>query len=406
MSTVRVEPSKMRSCYASWRLWVTLVLFATSAVGRVAGQTVTVTFTEWDLPAATAGTSPGALFISDAIARGTGDVWYLTRGTPTTLVKFTPATPIGTWRRWSLGALGTSGGLKVTRSGVAFLQLANEVQRIDTVSNTRTRWFGTSRGLSDLALDASGNIYTTSPLARAVGYVQRLTPVGASNAQLTRWFVGQGVGDVYLAGVAVHPSNGRVYYSESSRDQIGELDPRTNMVRKWPLVFVGAALPGQISIDGTGDVWAVAGSGHLVRLRPSTNELTAFVIPTPASSPVGIAATARIGFTESATMKIGALVPTTGLLVVVAPSSGLFVPENFGEVLGESDHVPPASGTAGAVITITQATTTGPFTEAQLPGGSASPLGIDNSGTPGGFFYAVGESGSLNRVGRVVFPAP
>lgn len=404
MSTDAVGTSRTRSCRASWLLrFVALALFGTLAVGPVTGQIATVTFTEWDLPGGAAGTSPGALFISDQIIAGTGDVWYVTRGYPT-LIKFTPTTPIGTWQRWPLEPVGTSGGLKVTRRGVAFVQLADEVVRIDTVSNTRTRWFGTSRGLSDLALDGSGNIYTTSPVARAVGYVQRLTPVGASDATMTRWYVGQGVGDVYLSGVAVHPSTGRVYYSEPTRDQIGELDPRTNMVRKWPLIFVGATLPGQISIDPVGDVWAVAGSGHLVRLRVSSNELTSFAIPTPASSPVGIAASALIGFTESATMRIGALLPN-GSPVVVAPSSGLHNPEHFA-VIGEVDRPEPVSGTAGAVIIVMQAVKVGPFIEAQLPAGSASPLGIDNTSTPGGFFYAVGESASLNRVGAVVFPAP
>lgn len=394
----------MRSPSNSWRLWVTLALLATSAVGRVAGQTVTVTVTEWDLPAAAAGTSPGALFISDPIARGTGDVWYLTRGFPPTLIKFTPATPIGSWRRWSLGAVGTSGGLKVTRSGVAFLQLANEVQRIDTVSNARTRWYGTSRGLSDLALDGSGNIYTTSPLARAVGYVQRLTPVGATDAVMSRWYVGAGVGDVYLSGVAVHPSTGLVYYAEPSANQIGELNPKTNVVRTWALTLAGVARPGQISIDGAGDVWAVAGSGHLVRLRPSTNALTAFAIPTPGSSPVGIAAAGLIGFTESATARLGALSPS-GSPAIIAPVVKTHIPEVF-DLLGEIDYPEPAAGTAGAVITIMQATRVGAFIEAQLPIGSASPLGIDNSATSGGFFYAVGESASLNRVGAVVFPPP
>lgn len=406
MSTKRaVGTSRMRSLCASWQFLVTLALFGTLAVGRVAGQvaTVTVTLTEWDLPGVGAGTSPGALFISDQIARGTGDVWYVTRGFPATLIKFTPATPVGTWQRWSLEPVGTSGGLKVTRSGVAFVQLADEVVRIDTVSNTRTRWFGTSRGLSDLALDGAGSIYTTSPLARAVGYVQRLTPGGA-DAVMTRWYVGIGVGDVYLSGVAVHPSTGLVYYSEPTANQIGELNPRTNVVRKWALPAVGAARPGQISIDSAGDVWAVAGSGHLVRLRASTSALTSFAIPTPGSSPVGIAAAGLIGFTESATARIGALLPT-GLPVVVAPSVNVHDPEHFA-VAGEVDHPEPVSGTAGAVVTVMQATKVGPFIEAQLPVGSASPLGIDNTSTAGRFFYTVGESPTLNRVGAVVFPAP
>lgn len=404
MSTKAVGTSRMRSLRASWRLLVTLALFGTMTVGRVAGQTATVTFTQWDLPGATAGTSPGALFISDQITAGTGDVWYVTRGLPAMLIKFTPTTPIGTWWRWPLEPVGTSGGLKVTGGGVAFVQLADEIVRIDTVTSTRTRWFGAARGVSDVALDAAGNVYTTSPLARAVGYVQRLRPVGAADGVMTRWYVGLGVGEVYLSGVAVHPSTGRVYYSEPSMDRIGELNPSTNMVRRWSLTAVGAAVPGQISIDGGGDVWIVAGSGHLVRLRVFTNELTSFAIPTSGSSPVGIAAAGPVGFTESGAAKIGVLLPN-GSPVVVTPSVTVHDPEHF-TIAGEVDHPDPASGTAPAITTAMSATRVGRFIEAQLPPGSESPLGIDNMRTLGGFFYTVGSSPTLNRVGAVVFPVP
>ena len=387
----------------------------------------TASFIEWDIPAA-AGQPPAALEVAPTTAGGR-HVFYVTDGSIAAprLVRFTPGSPIGTaaaaWRSWSLSTTtAATGGLKVRDGSVAFVRDVQAITRINA-AGARVRYLDGLASRSDLAEGDPNVIWTAGPAAGG-GTLQRML-AGSSSGTATRWAVGGGAGSVYLSGVAVAPgATGQrlVYYSEPTSNMIGQLNPVNNNVRRWPLP-AGVTQPRQLDLDSLGKVWVVTGSGHLVRLDPATNMVTPYLIPTPGSNPMGVGPDGLIGFTETATNKVGMLIPD-GAQVLVAPSNVTITPTTGG-VPGVQATIPPVDGTALPVMKTGPATTTGTaatgiFVEAQLPFApglpSITPIAIEDdtvqpaAGTGAfarAFFYSLGNS-ATNRIGRVelVRPAP
>ena len=401
-------------------------LLGSLTAAPVAAQPVsigTANFIEWDIPA-TAGQPPAALEVVPALTGGR-NVYYVTDGTtqPPRLVRFTPGSPIGTApasvRAWNYGPTNApTGGLKVRDGSVAFIRDMQAITRINA-AGTRVRYLDGVVSRSDLAEDNNA-VWTTGPLAG--GTLQRMV-AGSSSGTATRWTVGGGAGSVYLSGVALAPgASGQrlVYYSEPASNMIGQLNPVNNNVRRW-LLPAGVTQPRQLDLDASGNVWVVTGSGHLVRLDPATNMVTPYLIPTPGSSPTGVGPDGLIGFTETATNKVGMLIPD-GAQVLVPPTNVTIPPTTAG-VPGVQAVIPPIDGTALPITKTGPATTTGTaatgiFVEAQLPVTpgvpSTTPLAIEDDtvqpSAPTGafaraFFYSLGNP-ATNRIGRVVLERP
>jgi hypothetical protein len=337
-----------------------------------------------------------------------GTIWATTRQTDPKLIRLVPGAPLesaaATWTAWSLASgEQNSEGIAIAPNDQVFVRTTIGLQRIDPSTNLRTLW-PDAFSKSDLALGAGTSVWSALPL----GPVQRLVPDGPASpdATVTRWLVG-GSGEISLAGVAVSAASGRVYFTDNGGDAIGELDPSTHQVRRWSTATVGVTRPRQLALDPSGDVWAVSKSNHIVRLRPSTSELTAFAIPTANSEPYGIVADGLIGFTQSGLARIGLLIPT-GSPVVSPPSVATVSPTSF-RLVGEMDSHEPVTGTVSPIVTDVPATAsgsdlTGFFIEAAIPG-SFGPLGIDRNPAdfPGTFYYA-DYGGRL--IGRVSLPLP
>jgi streptogramin lyase len=390
-----------------------LILLATIAVvasGPLRAQTVTaVRFVQWPLFYAV-----GAGIRIDTIGDpGTqspaGTIWATTRQENPKLIRLFPGTPLETapasWTAWSLASgVENSEGIAITADDQIFVRSTIGLQRIDPSTNVRTLWAdGFSK--SDLALGSGTSVWT----ALFLGPVQRLVPDGPSSpgATVTRWIVG-GSGELSLAGIAVTADSSRVYVSYNADDAIVELDPSTNQVRHWSTGALGVTRPRNLAIDPSGDVWVVSRSNHIVRLRPSTNELTVFAIPSAGGDPYGIFADGVIGFTELTLGKIGLLIPT-GSPTVITPSVTTVVPTTF-RLTGEMNTETPVVGTSSPIVTDVPATasgsdTSGFFIEATLPGATYSPMGIDRKrdDPPGTFYYAAtGE----RVIGRASLPTP
>jgi DNA-binding beta-propeller fold protein YncE len=340
-----------------------------------------------------------------------GTIWATTRQTDPRLIRLLPGSSLesdpAVWTAWSLASGEQNAeGIAIAPNDQVFVRTTIGLQRLDPYTNRRTVWAdGFSK--SDVALGPGMGVWSALPL----GPVQRLTPDGPASgeATVTRWLVG-GSGEISLAGVAVHPTSGLVYFSDNGGDAIGELDPTTNQVRRWSVGIIGAFRPRNVSIDRAGDVWAVSRSNHIIRLRPPTNELTAFLIPSANSAPYGpygIVADGVIGFTESGPAKIGLLIPT-GSPTVSLPTVGTVAPTSF-RLVGEIDNVLPVSGTAAPIVTDVQATAAGSeaagyFIEAAIPS-SFGPMGIDrHPADPPGTFYYVDYGNRL--IGRASLPLP
>jgi hypothetical protein len=306
---------------------------------------------------------------------------------------------------------------------VVFIRDMQAITRINA-AGARVRYLDGVVSRSDLAEGDLNVVWTTGPGPSGGGVLQRMV-AASSSGTATRWAVGGGAGSVYLSGVAVAPGavgQRLVYYSEPTSNMIGQLNPVNNNVRRW-LLPPGVTQPRQLDLDALGKVWVVTGSGHLVRLDPATNMVTPYLIPTPGSNPMGIGPDGLIGFTETATNKVGMLIPD-GAQVLVTPTNVTITPTTSG-VPGVTATIPPVDGMAQPIMKTGPATSTGTaatgiFVEAQLPVApglpSTTPLAIEDDTvqpTPSAgafaraFFYSLGNT-ATNRIGRVelVRPAP
>lgn len=412
---------------------------------------------EWNCPLAgqDAQTPPADPFPGALIADG-NLVWYVTRLGQQRLVRFTPGNPIatatGTCNWWDLApASVTTGGLRLRPVGAqVFIRTLDDLQRIDTGTNVRTRWFDGLISMSDLAIRSNGSteVYTTgtalvgvgSPNERFNDVVQRFVPSSNGSATATRWEVGGGAGSIYLSGVDVHPTLGHlVYFSQPFDNHIGELNTQTGLVRRWNLSQIPTDVvfePRQLDVAPGGMVWAVTGSGHIVGLNPTQDEI--LVAATPGAmalnNPFGVDADGSIAYTTAGGIpghnKVGLLFPH-GTPTPVTPVSETIIPE---EVLfaAEPEPIRQFTGLAPPIVKNAEAleteSTGGTFFEALIDTGvpadstvpcddrcspSTQPLGVahdpNSANLPQGAlsaaYAAIGDS--VMRIAHVtIFPQP
>jgi hypothetical protein len=299
---------------------------------------------EFTCPLVSGQTVPPADPFPGALVAENGYVYYVTRAGDLRLVRLTPSlTPTCNW--WDLDDLTvTTGGLRFkTYSNQAFIRGVPDLQRINTVTNVRTRWVDGLASVGDIALKSSSttHVYTTGVPAGncddptdpealnncdpTKSVVQRFS-VGNGNTAgyLTQWKVGGGAGLVPYSGIDVNPCYPNlVYYSEPLGNNIGELNTTTNEVRRWNLTGIGVETPRQLDVDANGIVWVGTGTGLLVRLDPTKAANNVHVIQGPFSfldAVVGIDADGLIGYTTFDQNKVGMFSPDLGAPVTVAPS--------------------------------------------------------------------------------------
>jgi hypothetical protein len=251
---------------------------------------------------------------------------------------------------------------------------------------------------------------------------------GSNNATVKRWVVDGGAGAEFLSGVAYFSGNGKIYFSEGVDNKIGELDPNTNIVRRWNLSDVDPSVSGprQISIDTKGVVWAVTASGHLVSLNPYSNDMAAYLIPgagAPASpgaaaNPFGLGTSGGVvGFTESDGKKVGMLIPNKPS-VPFTPSSET-VPYTPGSIVGSPESIYPDFGNVtpvskpGQPAVHSDVDPLGEFIEVTTPDTGNFPIGIfrDVDLPVGNFWFVQLTSSNLqdptqpdHRLSHVSFP--
>ena len=361
---------------------------------------------EWDCPLTgqqaqtpPADPGPGAL-----VADG-NRVWYVTRLGQPRLVRFTPGNPIatvaGTCNWWDLefGTV-TTGGLRLRPVGTqVFIRTFDDLQRIETGTNQRTRWFDGLVSMSDLSIRVNGSteVFTTGQALLGAGsanersnqVVQRFAPTSNGSATATRWEVGGGAGMVYLSGIDVHPTLGHlVYFAQPGDNHLGELNTKTGAVRRWNLSLAAPDVfdPRQLDVAPGGMVWAVTGSGHIVGLNPTLNEILVATMPgSILNNPFGVNADGSIAYTTAGEIptfnKVGVLFPH-GTPTPVPPSTETVVPEQV-EITGTQMTVPQFTGTAAPVVKRALAQ------EAESQGGTFFEAMID-TGVPENSSFACG----------------
>lgn len=307
---------------------------------------------------------------------------------------------------------------------------------------------------SDLAIDDSNNLYTavavfepsstsTSDLQSVPqkSFIERLSP-GTDPANVVRWYVGGGAGacesasasSPCLSGVAINPrARDLVYYSEpvggDGSGAIGELDPSKNVVRRWFLSDLNrvadpsdpASEPRQIRFDSDGTLWAVTGSGHLISLDPRRNVMSKHATPghdptRTLTDPFGIAPDGGvIGYTDSSTVQnnVAMLFPKRNLVPVTPRIENNVVRKPYTTAAFNGLRATQTNNFATphptTYTTVRTPGKDGTFVEADSTSGgtgSFSPTGItpDLSASVGTFFFAIGDSGVTNRIGRIRLP--
>ena len=201
----------------------------------------------------------------------------------------------------------------------------------------------------DLALDAVGNLWFTSPyedgagtgqaaLGRVDGATQQVSYLAAPTAATgmdgitfgqagALWFVEFGAQRIgrYAQGrfteftppdAQAGPTNirvdaaGRVWVTEQEANAVAVLDPSVTTGSPWRTIPVPtpASAPTGIAIDGRGNVWFTELAAGKIGLVPAGSSVAVdFAIPTPNSAPedIQIAPDGRVFFTERYGNKVG-----------------------------------------------------------------------------------------------------
>lgn len=223
-------------------------------------------------------------------------------------------------------------------------------------------------------------------------------------------------------GIRVNSANGKVYMGNSSTPgELIELDPATNMVKKWST----GSMPYNLVVAGT-VIFATgtAGSGQpdqILRLNPATNELTRWNVPgggftaccpfgTPDSITVDLEG--NVWFTESTSNEVGRLHPTTNVI------------DEYTKAGVDTPHAIATSGTGASlqaffteasgsisVLTVADATPTTmvvtPTVETLMPTTSmVTPTEFTHTPATSTITPSTSDSPGLDPSGIVRFPIP
>jgi hypothetical protein len=415
---------------------------------------------QWDLPdEATA--IPGAVAMDRHESSGSSShsIWMVTRAEPRVFrLDTSHKKAVARYTTWTLAPDSLlSGGIKKLnvssdRRFVAVRTTFN-LQAVDTSKCTKAANGSTEcerlvfndlqaqiAGLSDVAVDTKYNIYTTVSLpvgAAEDSFVERVQPTalnvdpltGGVSTTVRRWPVGGGaplcsvIG--CISGIAVGRRNSAlVYYAEPVKDAIGELNTSTGKVRRFLLAAFGVDEPRQINVDDEGIVWAVTGSGHLVRIDPERNLVSTHLTPGGGGNELFGVAPDRggsrrwsdadfrnefVGYTASLTNLVGVLIPD-GVPRKVLPVIDTVYPKDVHvkvmreRAVQQTRDVMPIPRTIAVTATPKD---DGTYLEADITQlGDQQPLGIVPvpRGKIGSFFYAVGLSPAVNRIERITLP--
>jgi len=131
------------------------------------------------------------------------------------------------------------------------------------------------------------------------------------------------INNTNLINITAFGNDGKVWYLDPTKSIVGRFDPQTKFNEQYTIPMEGVT--SGMATDQNHDVWlTVSGqSNNIVRLSPSSGNLTFFEIPTPNSLPTAVAADSKgsIWFTESIG-KVGRLNPITGNITEYEPLDG------------------------------------------------------------------------------------
>jgi virginiamycin B lyase len=237
-----------------------------------------------------------------------GSIWF-TEQESDYLGRFNPTTEQFT--RYPLGAAPEGKGLSAGPQAVAvdgsgmvwFTEVnAGRIGRLDPRAGTLQRWdvpqrpqrlaSGTSDGSSsspnrtmpfDLALAADGGVWFGELAGGALG---RLDP---TTGHIALFPLADATAQVFAVALDGH---GRVWFTDLAAGMLGVLDPATGRIRTIPVPDLLGNPAGlyDLLVAPDGAVWcASVGANALVRYQPDQDTFTLYALPTPESTPYGLA---------------------------------------------------------------------------------------------------------------------
>jgi hemolysin type calcium-binding protein len=198
--------------------------------------------------------APGSHGTINGMTFGGGDTWSIINGgSAFTYVNFRGTT---NFREWNIASNGTGLRVNPTTGLVYFGNFVNPGEFYELNPQTNgVRRFTTGNRPYQFALDSSGNVYMTAVgTATVPDQILRFNP---STNVLRRWNVpGTPTGNFQdnfslgtPNGIAIDPE-GSVWFTESASDQIGRLNPSTNVIDEF--AKAGVDDPQSIASSGTG----------------------------------------------------------------------------------------------------------------------------------------------------------
>jgi streptogramin lyase len=196
-------------------------------------------------------------------------------------------------------------------------------------------------------------------------------------------------------------TDGRVWFTQSSGNRIGRMDPDGHGLAEFPLPHPDSA-PRIIARGADGNMWfSEHGGNRIGRITPQ-GAITEFAIPTPASQPRAIAlgADGNIWFGEFAGGKVGRITPQGAITEFALPT-----PDSGPRALaaGPDGNIWVSQYRASRIARITPG---GEITEFPLPRPNSGPGDI--TAGPDGAMWFVELSGNMDgmqpdgaRIGRI-----
>src|SRR6266513_2367751 len=167
-----------------------------------------------------------------------------------------------------------------------------------------------SKDISNLVSDFAGNAYFSESSTNKIG---RLEP--ATN-MITEWTLPNNSSKPGLRFISFDSDSRNVYFVENNGNTIGRLEPTKNTFTEWTLPTMSSNIL-TISPSFGGIYFAESSTNKIGRLEPATNMITEWTLHNNSSKPAGVAfdpSSGSIYFAESSTNKIGRLVPATNVI--------------------------------------------------------------------------------------------
>lgn len=277
---------------------------------------------------------------------------------------------------------------------------ANRLGCLNSQSGVVTSWTppGAQDGIMTTTVDTQGNVWFTEQNANYIGRFEK----GQQTFHI--FHLGTWNGNPLGPQDLHFDSRGLLWFTAEAAGAIGQLDPRTGIIRLWSVPSPAPAIPSSpysLTVTPNGRVWfGEFAGGAIGTLDPQTSQITLYDLPSPQAQLFSLAmdTTGRVWFTEVLPGKLGMLDPTTGTvteLPVPALSGG--PPALYELVIDHKGNIWFVDVSANTLVRYAPEKQSLTFFQLSLPGIVPFGLTLD----PAGRLWFTAGGSSANYVGEM-----